>query len=129
MRRGLLQDLANTACQMLVGWRLSEDIPWLIQQGRGDLDFHLLTGVTTLNGAAVEALHIGEEVRLWFMERLEDEAVPPGTVRSALLTCKFTAEAHDHKRRPGVGHIELAMQCRCEIATGDRVFVGELKSD
>lgn len=128
MRRGLLQDLANTACQMLVGWRLSDDIEWLVQQRRGDLVFDLLAGGTTLDGTAIEALHIGEEVRLWFMERLEEEAVPPGTVQSALLTCKFTAEAHAHKRRPGVRHIALAMQCRCEIATGDRLFVGELTS-
>ncbi len=86
MRRGLLQDLANTACQMLVGWRLSEDLDWLVQQGRGDLDIDLLTGATTVNGTAVHALHIGEEVRLWLSERLEQEAVPTGTVRSALLT-------------------------------------------
>jgi hypothetical protein len=128
MRRGLLQDLANTACQMLVGWRLSEDIDWLLQQRRGDLAFDLLTGATMSDGAAVEALHVGEEVRLWFMERLEDEAVPPGTVQSAVLTCQVTAEAHDHKRRPSVRHIELAMRCRCEIAAGDRVLVGELTS-
>lgn len=128
MQRGFLQDLANTACQMFVGWRLHDSVRWLVERGSGNLAVDLLTGEATLDESTVESPDIAGELQAWFAARLHSEAVVEGTVGSAVLFCTFTASEEQHRRRP-VTNVHLTMRCRCEIVSGERTFVGELSSE
>ncbi len=58
MRRGLMQDIANTACQMMIGWRIHDDVPWFVQQSEGNLRIDLLSGDSTHDGTAIQPLWI-----------------------------------------------------------------------
>jgi hypothetical protein len=113
MRRGLLQDFANTACQMFVGWRIWNDLPRLLAVGEGVVEIDLLTAETLLAGRPVEPLSIGHEIRSWLRERIEAEGVPAGLVTSARLTVAF-AVADRPGRSPG--HVQRRLLFRCESA-------------
>ena len=52
MRRKILQDYADTFCEMFTGWRQSNwesDVSHIVAAGEGELEFDLLTGSTLTN--------------------------------------------------------------------------------
>lgn len=128
MRRGLLQDYANTACQMFFGWRSFDDVPRLLEVGDGIVEINLLTVETFVNDAHVEPLHICHEINLWLLERLAAEQLGPDSLDTAQLTVSFSARdsagrsaAHTQRR--------LRFDCRSVIAMDGKSYSGVLADD
>jgi hypothetical protein len=108
VRRGLLQDLANTPTQIACGWRLHGDLPRLRELSGSVVSVDLLTGIATVEGRQLSpGLGIAGEASSWLRERVERDGVPAGTVEVARLVLR----PHDDDRGA------LVMQCATVLRT------------
>lgn len=69
MRRKVLQDVANTLCHMLVGWRMGEDREVLSELPDGVLTFDVLLGTAEHNVAGAASLCVAGEMAAWLKHR------------------------------------------------------------
>jgi hypothetical protein len=120
MRRGLLQDYANTMPDILCGWRLfnvPSDLERLLEARRGLLSIDALTARCLLDGQEVAPFGIAKEIQAWLQDRLKDDAVPAGVVEEATLTLTFEASRTPHGRKPSVYDIRLTFDGSSEVVT------------
>jgi hypothetical protein len=127
VKRKVLQDYANTVCDMFVGWRLAvsgDDIPRLIEIGSGDLELNLLDGAVVLNGSTPTELGIAREVVAWLQDRCAADGVPMAQLQEARLHVAFTTS----ERRAKNGHPvrDLDFSCASRIVTDERTYEGSL---
>ena len=124
MRRKVLQDHANTLCQMFVGWRMvANDIPTLVRLGHGPLAIDVLAGTAECGGQPVKQLYIAEELRAWFEVQLVQHGIPRDTVTSATLNVDFDASRVPRRRHD---RYELNFDCRSAIENNERTYVASL---
>ena len=127
MKRKVLQDHANTFCQMFVGWRMvANDVPALLQLGSGPVAIDVLTGETTHRGAPIRRLYIACELQAWFEHELSAHAIPRDVIRSATLVAEFDASSRSTRRGD---RVTLRVICRSRIDTAERSYASELAED
>jgi hypothetical protein len=123
MGRKVLQDVANTLPQMLVGWRMGDDMEALAALPDGTLDIDVLAGTAVHTVASLPELRIVGELHAWLKDRLEKEGILREQLTDAHLVAAICTEriATDRKRI-----ISFHFACTCTIATKDRAYVGQL---
>lgn len=96
MRRGLLQDYANTTCAIATGWRSFNDLDRMQEIGRGEVVIDLLAATVSLDGAIGATFSIADEIVLWFASRRSQDRVPDDLIREATVTILFETYETDH---------------------------------
>ncbi len=122
MRRKVLQDFANTICQMFVGWSMGDDAETLAEIGEGVILIDLLAGTASANGRAIN-LWITGELQAWFLGRLDISTIDRSLVNSAVLEVAFITEPVPQKKRRGT---IFSWKCRSAIVTDELKYEGEL---
>jgi hypothetical protein len=123
MRRKVLQDVANTLCHMLVGWRMSADLEALSELPDGALSFDVLSGSVVHNQRMALDLYIAGELSAWLKHRLESLNIPLSALTSATLRAEFkTGRIKTDKKRI----VSFDWSCESVVATDEQTYVGRL---
>jgi hypothetical protein len=123
MRRKALQDVANTVCAMLVGWRMGQDLEILAELPDGTLEFDLIEQTATHSVVGPVRLHIAAEIGAWLIWRLKDLAIPVDALRTARLRAQIRTDriATNRKRI-----VSFDWTCESEISTDEKRYLGRL---
>lgn len=123
MRRKVIQDLANTLCQMLVGWRMGEDLETLAALPDGVLVVDALAGTARHDQAGPVRLHIAGELQAWLAERLSAQQIPLQAIDSAQVTATIRTDGVSTNRQQVVS---FDFSVCSVIATEQCQYVGKL---
>jgi hypothetical protein len=85
VRRKVIQDFANTLCQMLVGWRMADDLEVLASLPDGRLSVDVLSGSAGHSVQGELSLHIALELQAWLADRLSAFKIPAEALRAAVV--------------------------------------------
>ena len=123
MRRKVLQDIANTLCQMVVGWRMADDLEALAELPDGQLRFNVLAGTVTHSAAGDVSLHVALELSAWLKHRLSVLRIPEDAIEKAELSADFRTDRikTDRKRI-----ISFDWTCTSSINTDECSYTGAL---
>ncbi len=69
MRRKMLQDLANTLCQMFVGWHFGDDYEKIATLPEGTLTIDLIRIKASHSSSEIPEFWIAKEFAAWFGRR------------------------------------------------------------
>ena len=124
MGRKVLQDIANTLPQMVVGWRMYEDLEKFADMANATVTMDVLRKVAVKDDSEPLSLHIVDELAAWLAHRLAVENVSADSVSAVTLCLDVRSDrvATDHKRI-----VLFDFDCRCSVATPDRIYEGRLK--
>ena len=123
MRRKVLQDIANTLCHMLVGWRMSADLEALSELPDGVLSFDVLGGSVTHNQRGALKLYVAGELSAWLKQRLTSLNIPLSALQSATLCAEVkTDRIKTDKKRI----VLFDWSCESAVATDEKTYVGRL---
>jgi len=123
VRRKALQDVANTLCAMLVGWRMSEDMEALAELPDGNLRFDLLAGTVVHDTIGQLNLHVAVELGTWLEHRLKQLEIDRGAIRSAVLNGSFSTDRIKTNRKR---IISFDWRCESQVTTDEKPYVGSL---
>lgn len=123
MRRKIIQDFANTLCQMLVGWRMTEDFEVLAELPDGTLTIDALTGAGSHDVIGPLDLHIAGELQAWLLHRLGISGIPVESISSAIVVARVRTDRVATVRKRVVS-FDFAVQST--ISTGDHRYEGQL---
>jgi hypothetical protein len=124
VRRKKLQDLANTLCDMLVGWRMGEDLERIATLPDGALEFDLIAGRVTHTIAGPVDLHVCGELAAWLKSRLDVLHIPVDSLRAATLRADFRTDRVATNRKK---ILSFDWKCRSRLATDEKEYVGHLE--
>jgi hypothetical protein len=125
VRRKVLQSYANVLCQHFIDLGSGSDARAFSELGSGHYKLDILTGVCTKDGARIPELKVCRHFRLWLMEQIEKDRVPPG-VESAVLAVDLTVANVRAKVPHRLGAADFTYQCRSEVRTDEKTYVGIL---
>jgi len=123
MRRKVLQDIANTLCHMVVGWRMGDDWERIAALPDGALVFDLLAGEVAHTTTGKIDLWVAGELAAWLRHRVQVEAIDPSRLLRAALTASFRAQRAGSKAKKLVS---FDIECRSELQTDERSYEGSL---
>ena len=124
MRRKVLQDVANTLCQMLVGWRMGEDLEQLAELPDGVIFINALKGEAKHSSAGPLKLWVAEEISAWLPSRLESLSIPIAEILEATIQASIsTGRILTNKKRI----VSFDFRVQSTITTKDRTYVGNLE--
>eukprot|EP00456_Euglypha_rotunda_P079837 TRINITY_DN76978_c0_g1_i1.p1 TRINITY_DN76978_c0_g1~~TRINITY_DN76978_c0_g1_i1.p1 ORF type:complete len:140 (-),score=16.83 TRINITY_DN76978_c0_g1_i1:199-618(-) len=123
MRRKIVQDFANTLCQMLVGWRMGEDLEVLAALPDGTLSINVLEGAASHDKIGAIQLHVAGELQSWLSDRLNASRIPAQIISSAEITVKIRTDRVDTNRKRIVS-FDFSVQS--VISTDECSYVGKL---
>lgn len=123
MRRKIIQDFANTLCQMLVGWRMGEDLEVLADLPDGTLSIDILSGSANHSVNGPIRLHVAGELQAWLQHRLSESEIEPSIVDQARVTAVIRTDriATNRKRI-----VSFDFTVDSVITTADREYRGRL---
>jgi hypothetical protein len=123
VRRKVLQDFANTLCQMLVGWRMAEDLELLAALPDGTLTIDVLAGTACHSVNGPVRLHIAGELKAWLEHRLSECRIERSEVETTLVIAGIRTDriATNRKRI-----ISFDFSVDSTIATAEREYRGKL---
>lgn len=124
MRRKILQDHANTFCEMLVGWRMAADLETLAQLPDGVLFIDVLSGRAEHSAVGPIELGIAAELHAWFSHRLEVSGIPASEIRAASLSAHINTGRIATNRKKIVS---FDFSIESKIETSDARYSGNLK--
>jgi hypothetical protein len=124
VRRKIIQDLANTLCQMLVGWRMSEDLEVLAALPDGTLSIDALSGSASHDIAGDLRLHIAGELTSWLAHRLSAHQIPLQAITVATVTASIRTDLLPTARNRIVS---FDFSVRSVIVTDERSYIGQLQ--
>jgi hypothetical protein len=90
--RKIFQDLANTLCQMLVGWRMGNDLEVLAGLPDGTLLINVLSGVATHSVNGRLSLQIASELQAWLQHRLSESEIDPSMITAASVEASIRTD-------------------------------------
>lgn len=121
MRRKILQDLANTLCQMVVGWRMGEDIERIASLPDGTLSLDLLNGAASHSSGTTPELWIVGELEAWLRGRLASADIDPSQLIAATLTVQHKKEGSRTSQKRHIAFFE----CQSLLVTDERRYEGK----
>jgi hypothetical protein len=124
VRRKVLQDIANTLCDMLVGWRMGEDLETLSDLPDGTLRFDLLNCQASHSVGRDLSLHVAGELSAWFEHRLREHGISRADILRAELVADFSTDRVKTNRKRIVS---FDWKCSSRITTDEKVYEGQLK--
>lgn len=124
MRRKIIQDFANTLCQILVGWRSGEDINTIGSLGDGIIKINLLNETFTHNHKEVKGLKIVGELKYWLVDQLKKYNIKLNDLESVLITSNTTIKKENKKNK--ATKIQLNWNIICSIKTNEKEYLGKL---
>ena len=123
MRRKVLQDLANTLCQMMIGWRMGSDYETLAELPDGTISFDLLNEVATHSSGVQPNLWIMGELATWLHARLITENISAASLVAATLDVQHKTDRIITIRKKIVS---FDFVCHSLLATEDKTYEGRL---
>ena len=123
MRRKVLQDIANTLCQMFVGWRLGEDYEKLADLPDGTLQVNLLLKQNYHSSGVDLIFWITTELAAWFRERLIVHGIPLSEIQKCSLAVTYTTNRIKTDRKK---IISFDFSCISIIKTDEVEYNGAL---
>jgi len=121
MRRKALQGVANTLCHMVDGDGRYPDDTRLARLGPGLLIIDALTGGSTHNGQPITPdLELAKRMRTWLGAELGRLHIAPAELQRATVLVTYGVRRYEYE---GLPLLELAFECRSEVATDERVRV------
>jgi hypothetical protein len=124
VRRKIIQDLANTLCQMLVGWRMTEDLEILAALPDGTLSIDVLSGTVSHDVAGDIQLYIGGELQSWLSHRFRVYLIPLQAVLAAMVTAQIRTDLLVTNRQRIVS---FDFSIRSLITTNECSYIGQLQ--
>jgi hypothetical protein len=123
MRRKVLQDIANTLCQMMVGWRMGDDVERMAELPDGTLCFDLLKRTVTHSAGHVPALWIAGELSAWLDHRLSVEKIDRHELVHARLELRYETDRIATNRKKIVS---FDFECRSSLLTDEVEYRGSV---
>ena len=123
MRRKVLQDIANTLCQMFVGWRLGEDYEKLADLPDGTLQVNLLLEQNYHSSGVDLIFRITTELAAWFRECLIVHGIPLSEIQKCSLAVTYTTNRIKTDRKK---IISFDFSCISIIKTDEVEYNGAL---
>ena len=117
MRRKFFQDLANTLPEMLMGWRMGEDLAAILDLADSIIHFDLIEGRATCGDSAID-LWVAGELATWLRDTLEKRGVP-----NAFDEAVLRADV----RKEGLGVVSLIWEIESELRSGQDVYRGRAR--
>ena len=124
MKRKTLQDVANTLPDMLVGWRMAEDLDRLSDLPDGTLRIDLLRETAEHSGAGPITLHVVAELTAWLRDRLTALEIPLTELTHANVDAEIRTNriATDRKRI-----VSFDFTCQSRLVTLQRTYEATLQ--
>lgn len=123
MRRKVLQDLANTVCAMLVGWRTADDLETFATLPDGSVAFDLLAGTATHSESGPLNVHIAGELSAWMKGQCAERGIALDGITHAHLRASYRTDRIPTNRKQIVS---FDWKCQSEIVTSDKTYHGHL---
>lgn len=123
MRRKVLQDIANTICQMIVGWRLGEDYETLAELPDGILHVDLINASNSHSSGSIPALWVTAELSMWLNNRLAVENIDRDQIRAVSIELKHSTDRISTNRKK---IISFDFVCSSSIKTDEIEYKGAL---
>ena len=123
MARKVLQDLANTLCQMVVGWRMGEDVEKIANLPDGKLMIDVLSGKAKHSSGVDPDLWVSGEMQSWFEARLKALNVPAAEIETATLEVAVRTDRIKTSRKTLVS---FDFECRSYVVTAGKRYEGKL---
>ena len=124
MRRKIIQDFANTLCQMLIGWHMGDDLETLARLPDGTLLIDALAAAASHDIAGNIQLHIAGELQAWLSHRLSINQIPAHSISSATVTAEIRTDRLDTNR----AHIvSFYFSVHSEISTDECSYTSALQ--
>jgi hypothetical protein len=119
MKLKALQGVANTLPEMLVGWRMSEDLDRLADLPDGTLRIDVLHEAADHSTAGPVELHVVRELSAWLRERLTALGVPQSQLNEVRVDASIRTDqiATDQTRI-----VCFDFDCHSRVATAQRVY-------
>ncbi len=121
MRRKVLQDIANTLCQMMVGWRMGDDYELMAELPDGTLHFDLLNKTAAHSAGNSSALWITGELSAWLEHRLSVEKIDRNKMVHATLEVRYATSRIRTNRKKIVS---FDFECRSSLQTDELEYCG-----
>jgi hypothetical protein len=123
MRRKVLKNIADTLCQMVVGWRMGDDYERLASMPDGTLVFNLLDGTVAHSSQGPVDLWISGELSAWLTHRLRVERIDASKLFKGVLEVAYkTDRIRTDKKRV----VSFDFECRSTILTDEVQYEGSL---
>jgi hypothetical protein len=123
VRRKVLQDLANALCDMLVGWRMGEDLERIAALPDGALEFDLIANQAAHTVAGPIDLWMCGELSTWLRSRFVELKLPFDSLQTATLRADFRTDRIATNRKK---IISFDWECRSRLVTDEKEYVGQL---
>jgi hypothetical protein len=123
MRRKVLQDIANTLCQMMVGWRMGDDYEQIAELPDGTLFFDLICESVRHSDGSSPKLWISGELSGWLKYRLKVENIDATKLLSATLEVQYQTDRIKTDRNRIVS---FDFQCHSRLKTDEAEYKGVL---
>lgn len=123
MRRKVLQDIANTLCQMVVGWRMGDDYERMAELPDGTLSFDLVAGTVHHSSGESPKLWIAGELSVWLKHRLSVENVELSKLTAAKLDVSYRT---DRIRTDRKKMVSFDFVCCSRLETDETTYEGKL---
>jgi hypothetical protein len=121
--RKVFQDFANTLPQMLVGWRMAEDLEVLADLPDGTLSIDVLNGTATHSSNSQFSLRIAEELNAWLMQQMDAHNIPRQLLDGAILTADIRSNRIATNRKRIVA---FDFECKSALTSGEKTYTGSL---
>jgi hypothetical protein len=121
MRRKVLQDIANTLCQMMVGWRMGDDYERMAELPDGTLYVDLLEKTATHSAGYRPTLRIAGELSAWLAYRLSVEKIDRNALMHAKLELRYETSRIRTDREKLVS---FDFTCRSSLRTDEAEYCG-----
>ncbi len=124
MKRKTLQDVANTRPDMLVAWRMAEDLDRLSDLPDGTLRIDLLRETAEHSEAGPITLHVVAELTAWLRDRLTALEIPLTELTQANLDTEIRTNriTTDRKRI-----VSFDLTCQSRLVTLQRTYEATLQ--
>lgn len=119
-----LREVAHTLPEMLVGWRMSEDLDRLADLPDGVLRIDVLRQAVDHSKAGPVELHVVLELSAWLRERLTALGIPLSQLNEVRVEADIRTDriATDRKRI-----VSFDFDCYSRVATAQRVYEARRK--
>ena len=123
MPRKVFQDFANTLTQMLVGWRMGDDLETLANLPDGTLSIDVLSATASHSAVSQLSLHVAKEMQAWLESRMVAFGIPTEALDVAVVIAHIRTDrvATDRKRI-----VAFEFNCESTLTSGPRTYVGAL---